>query len=46
VLDLCGGNRDLARRAWDKFGGDLAAVDAAHGRCRTCYWRRNKEADQ
>jgi hypothetical protein len=28
VLDLCDGNRDLARRAWDKFGGDLAAVEA------------------
>lgn len=28
VLDLCGGNRDLARRAWDKFGGDLESVEA------------------
>lgn len=28
VLDLCGGNRDLARRAWDLHGDDLAAVEA------------------
>ena len=28
VLDLCGGDRDLARQAWDRFGDDLAAVEA------------------
>ena len=28
VLDLCGGNRDLARRAWDRWGADLASVEA------------------
>ena len=28
VLELCGGDRDLARRAWDLHGDDLAAVEA------------------
>ena len=28
VLDLCDGNRDLARRAWDRWGADLASVEA------------------
>ncbi len=27
VLDLCGGDRDVARRAWDQFGDDLAAIE-------------------
>lgn len=26
--------------------GRTTVKHAAHGRCRTCYWRRNKEADQ
>ena len=28
VLDVCGGDRDLAREAWDRFGADVAAIEA------------------
>ena len=28
VLDLCGGDTALARRAWDKYGDDLDAIEA------------------
>ena len=28
VLDLCDGNRDMAREAWDRWGADLDAIEA------------------
>lgn len=28
VLDLCDGDRDLAREAWDRYGADLDAIEA------------------